>query len=153
MKNILLSIAALALITLFSFISKPEQAEQNEINWLSITEAYTLNQQEPKKIFVDVYTDWCGWCKKMDKSTFTDSKVIAMVNENFYAVKLNAENTDPIVMAGDTTTAQMIAHSMGVTGYPTIVYIKEDFKTIQPVAGYQNANNFLKSLEKVLEWK
>lgn len=153
MKNILLSIAALSLITLFSFISKPEQAEQQEINWLSITEAYELNQQEPKKIFVDVYTDWCGWCKKMDKSTFSDPKVIEMANKHFYAIKLNAENTDPIIMAGDTTTAQMIARSMGVSGYPTIVYIKEDFKTIQPVPGYQNANSFLKSLEKVLEWK
>jgi len=112
-----------------------------------------MNQKEPRKIFVDVYTNWCGWCKKMDKETFSDPEVVEMVNEKFYAVKLNAENTEPITMAGDTTTAQMIARSMGVTGYPTIVYIKEDFKTIQPVPGYQNAKKFKDTLEKILEWK
>jgi thioredoxin-related protein len=153
MKTTLVTIASISLISIFSFISKPEIKEKKEINWLSITEAYTKNQKEPRKIFVDVYTNWCGWCKKMDKETFSDPEIIDIVNEKFYAVKLNAENTDPITMAGDTTTAQMIARSMGVSGYPTIVYIKEDFKTIQPVPGYQNAKKFKNTLEKILAWE
>lgn len=151
MKNIIIAFLLIIGIAAVGFVNKPET--EKKINWLSITEAYQLNQKEPRKIFVDVYTNWCGWCKKMDKDTFADPKVVDFVNENFYAVKLNAENTDPIIMAGDTTTAQMIARSMGVSGYPTIVYIKEDFRTIQPVSGYQNASKFLQSLEKVLEWK
>jgi len=153
MKTTLVTIASISLISIFSFISKPEIKEKKEINWLSITEAYTKNQEEPRKIFVDVYTNWCGWCKKMDKETFSDPEIVDLVNEKFYAVKLNAENTDPITMAGDTTTAQMIARSMGVSGYPTIVYIKEDFKTIQPVPGYQNAKKFKNTLEKILAWE
>ncbi|WP_296622665.1 DUF255 domain-containing protein [Marivirga sp.] len=153
MKTTLISIAIISLLVFFSFISKPENLKEKEINWLSITEAYKMNQKEPRKIFVDVYTNWCVWCKKMDKETFSDPGVVDIVNEKFYAVKLNAENTDPIIMAGDTTTAQIIARSMGVTGYPTIVYIKEDFKTIQPVPGYQNAKKFKDTLEKILEWK
>ncbi|WKK73897.2 DUF255 domain-containing protein [Marivirga salinae] len=154
MKISLISIiGALSVFVLFSFISNPEKTEKKEINWLSITEAYKMNQKAPRKIFVDVYTNWCGWCKKMDKDTFSDPEVVDIVNEKFYAVKLNAENTEPITMAGDTTTAQMIARSMGVTGYPTIVYIKEDFKTIQPVPGYQNAKKFKDTLEKILEWE
>jgi thioredoxin-related protein len=153
MRITLLTLASFCLIAFFSFISKPEISNKKEINWLSITEAYKMNQQEPRKIFVDVYTNWCGWCKKMDKETFSNPEVVEIVNEKFYAVKLNAENTEPIIMAGDTTTAQMIARSMGVTGYPTIVYIKEDFKTIQPVSGYQNASKFKDTLEKILEWK
>jgi thioredoxin-related protein len=153
MKITFVSIAFILLFVLPSFISKPINTETKVINWVSITEAYQMNQKEPRKIFVDVYTNWCGWCKKMDKDTFTDPDVVDMVNEKFYAVKLNAENTDPIIMAGDTTTAQMIARSMGVSGYPTIVYIKEDFKTIQPVPGYQNAKKFKDTLEKILAWK
>lgn len=150
MKKYILGILFIGGLVFFGFINKPD--DQKEINWLSITEAYQKNQEEPRKIFVDVYTDWCGWCKKMDKETFSDPEVVDMVNDKFYAVKLNAENTEPITMAGDTTTAQMIARSMGVTGYPTIVYIKEDFKTIQPVPGYQNAKKFKSTLEKILEW-
>jgi thioredoxin-related protein len=153
MKTTLITIASISLIAFFSFISKPEISDKKEINWLSITEAYKKNQEEPRKIFVDVYTNWCGWCKKMDKETFSDPDVVDIVNEKFYAVKLNAENTEPIIMAGDTTTAQMIARSMGVSGYPTIVYIKEDFKTIQPVPGYQNAKKFKDTLEKILAWE
>jgi thioredoxin-related protein len=153
MKTTLITIASISLIAFFSFISKPEISDKKEINWLSITEAYKKNQEEPRKIFVDVYTNWCGWCKKMDKETFSDPEVVDIVNEKFYAVKLNAENTEPIIMAGDTTTAQMIARSMGVSGYPTIVYIKEDFKTIQPVPGYQNAKKYKDTLEKILAWE
>ncbi|WKK83979.2 DUF255 domain-containing protein [Marivirga arenosa] len=155
MKNTFLAILLVSVIGLFAFQSEPEKRtnKNKEIEWLSITEAYKLNQKEPRKIFVDVYTNWCGWCKKMDKETFTDPEVVDIVNEKFYAVKLNAENRDLIIMNGDTTTQQMIARSMGVTGYPTIVYIKEDFQTIQPVPGYQNAKKFKDTLEKILAWK
>jgi thioredoxin-related protein len=143
----------LVLVTVFwlasGFNSLPEK---NKIEWLSITEAYEMNQKEPRKIFVDVYTDWCGWCKKMDRDTFTDPDVVDYVNEHFYAVKLNAENKDQIIFKSDTTTQQMIARSMGVTGYPTIVYIKEDFKSIQAVPGYQKPDAFLKTLEQVKKW-
>lgn len=153
MRTSYLSIIILILFISSSFISEPREKEKQEINWLSITEAYELNQKEPRKIFVDVYTNWCGWCKKMDRDTFTDPEVVEMVNEKFYAVKLNAEDTSPITMAGDTTTARMIARSMGVKSYPTIVYIQEDFKTIQPVPGYQDAKRFKKTLEAILEWE
>jgi thioredoxin-related protein len=127
--------------------------DKKEIKWLSIEEAYKLNQKEPRKIFIDVYTDWCGWCKKMDRDTFSDPEVAKFVNENFYAVKMDAEDQDKIVLAQDTTTQQMLARSMGVSGYPTIVYMKEDFKTIHVVPGYQKADAFLKNLESVLKWK
>jgi thioredoxin-related protein len=127
--------------------------DKKEIKWLSIEEAYELNQKEPRKIFIDVYTDWCGWCKKMDRDTFTDPEVAKFVNENFYAVKMDAEDQDKIILAQDTTTQQMLARSMGVRGYPTIVYMKEDFKTIHVVPGYQKADDFLKNLKSVLKWE
>ncbi|HJW29016.1 MAG TPA: DUF255 domain-containing protein, partial [Saprospiraceae bacterium] len=66
------------------------------IKWMSWNEAVEANKTAPKKIFVDVYTDWCGWCKRMDATTFQDSAVVAMMNKNFYAVKLNAEQKESI---------------------------------------------------------
>lgn len=150
MRNSLIYLFTAAIIFSAAFNLKPE--EKAKINWLTLEEAYQLNQENPRKIFVDVYTDWCGWCKKMDKDTFSDEKVAEYVNEHFYAVKLNAESQDKMIIKQDTITSQMMARSMGVSGYPTIVYIKEDFKTIQAVPGYQKADAFLKTLEKVKKW-
>ncbi len=149
-KHLIFSLLLVFLLS-SAFIAEPDK--KSKIKWLSLEEAYALNKENPRKIFVDVYTDWCGWCKKMDRDTFSDPDVAEFANENYYAVKLNAESKDYIIIDKDTSTAQMVARSMGVTGYPTIVYIKEDFKTIQAVPGYQKADAFLDTLKKVMEWK
>uniref|UniRef100_A0A3Q2YUK7 Spermatogenesis-associated protein 20-like TRX domain-containing protein n=1 Tax=Hippocampus comes TaxID=109280 RepID=A0A3Q2YUK7_HIPCM len=56
----------------------------------------TKNEGNTKKVFIDIYTDWCGWCKKMDKDTFQNPEVAAYMNENFLMVKMDAEGKDPI---------------------------------------------------------
>jgi len=150
MRLTLIFTAVMSFLALSSFMNNEVK---NKITWLTIEEAYALNKEEPRKIFIDVYTDWCGWCKKMDRDTFSDPKVAEYVNENFYAVKLDAEDQGEIVFAQDTTTQQMLARSMGVSGYPTIVYMKEDFKTIHVVPGYQKADAFLTNLQNVMKWE
>jgi len=74
----------------------------DSINWVSIEEAYKRAQQDDKKILVDVYTDWCGWCKVMDKQTYGDTDIATYINENFHAVKLDAEQEAPITLGGET---------------------------------------------------
>src|SRR6187397_3084056 len=76
---------------------KETKPEKDPINWISLQEAEKLSKKQPRKIVVDVYTDWCGWCKKMDKSTFADAKTAAYVNKHYYAVKLDAETKEEIV--------------------------------------------------------
>ncbi|GAB1402943.1 MAG: DUF255 domain-containing protein [Lentimicrobiaceae bacterium] len=81
---------------LYAQESTSSSKEGPSIKWISFEEAITLNQKKPKMILVDIYTDWCGWCKKMDKETFTDPEVVKYINKKYYAVKLNAEQKEAI---------------------------------------------------------
>ena len=133
-------------VTAFSAITPPPAAKA-AIQWLSIEEAYELNKKEPRKIFVDVYTDWCGWCKRMDKDTFSNAEVAEYVNKNYYAVKMNAESDRAFKLGQAAMTERQVAQQFGVSGYPTVVFIHEDFRTIEPVSGYQQPAQFMKLLQ------
>ncbi|MGK7395869.1 MAG: thioredoxin family protein [Candidatus Cyclobacteriaceae bacterium M3_2C_046] len=122
--------------------------KKNEINWLTIEEAQQLGKTNPRKVFVDVYTDWCVWCKRMDASTFSDQAVVNYVNDNYYAVKLDAESNNQVTFNGTTLTEQELARAFRVTGYPTIVLIDESFQRITPLPGYRKADEFKQILEQ-----
>src|SRR5579872_7313437 len=109
MKRILL--LAIAIVSIPALLiadgkkKKPEAAppkeDNKEIHWITnIDELQAKMQQNPKKVYVDVYTGWCGWCKKMDASTFQNPDLIKYMNTNFYAVKLDAERKDTIHFMG-----------------------------------------------------
>jgi len=127
-----------------------------KVPWMSWEEAVqkASTEAEPKKMFIDVYTDWCGWCKKMDKDTFQDSEVAAYMTENFYMVKLDAEQKEPIEFGGKTYTFvasgrrgyhQLAAALLqGKLSYPTVVFLDENLKMLSPVPGYQKPDAFLK---------
>lgn len=148
-NKILLGIVAISVVIAFmnAGMSVQSNTENASINWVNIEEAQKLGKEEPRKIFVDVYTDWCGWCKKMDRSTFADGSVVDYVNENYYAVKLNAESSKKIKFNGKDMTEAHLARSMRVSGYPTIVFIDEKFESIQPIPGYRTAAQFRKILQ------
>jgi thioredoxin-related protein len=120
----------------------PAPAPAEHIKWLSIQEAYALNQKAPRKIIVDVYTDWCGWCKVMDRETFSRPAIVDFVNKNYYAVKLNAEQKEDITLGGQTYKSVGNMHGLAVNllqskmSFPTTVFMNEKFELIQPVAGY-----------------
>ena len=134
----------------FTFSDKAPKKEKEAINWLTIQEADKLNKKQPRKIVIDVYTDWCGWCKKMDKTTFADEKIAKYVNKNFYAVKLNAETKEEIVLNGKTYRfkpewgVNEIAAELlqGKMGYPSTVYLDEKFNMLAPIMGFYDAKKF-----------
>ena len=139
----------LAISPIFMALSPVETSDNEEkIKWLTLEEAYAKNLQEPRKIFVDVYTDWCGWCKRMDKETFANTQVAAYANEHYYAVKLNAESDREFELEGQKMTERQVAQQFGVRSYPTIVLIHEDFQKFQPVPGYRPAKEFKEILEQ-----
>ncbi|MCY7351595.1 MAG: DUF255 domain-containing protein, partial [Cytophagaceae bacterium] len=157
MKN--LAIAAtlvLAGFGLTAFLPKRQARIHAEpkgaIQWMSIEEAFAKNKKAPRKLLIDVYTDWCGWCKVMDKNTFREAKVAEYINRKFYAVKLNAEQRAPIklgeqnfvfVAQGQKGYHQLAASLMNnQMSYPTTVFLDEKLGMIQPIPGYMDANAF-----------
>lgn len=83
---------------------------QDKIKWHTIEEAIQLASQEPRVIVIDVYTDWCGWCKRMDATTFSDSEVVEFMNKQFYPVKLNAQGKVLEAAPGYKTADQFIVY-------------------------------------------
>src|SRR5690606_15385403 len=129
--------------------------EAKEINWISLDELQVNMKKNPKKVYIDVYTGWCGWCKVMDKKTFTHPEVIKYINKNFYAVKLDAEQRDSIHFMGKTYgfmpdyRANLFAVELlqGQMSYPTTVILQENFQNPQPIPGYLD----VPTIEKVLK--
>lgn len=139
----------------FLFFAFNAIAQTPSIHWMTIEEAQKASLQQPKKIFVDVYTDWCGWCKRFDATTYKDAKVIDYINQNFYPVKLNAEIKDSVTFNGtkfgfvqDWKVNGAAVQLMGgqLTGYPTTTYVDEKGEILSVVPGYLSSNELLKVL-------
>ena len=140
----------LAFIMILILSVSATYAQNQTINWMSLEEALTAQSQEPRKIIMDVYTTWCGPCKMLDKNTFQNPDVVNYVNQNYYAVKFNAEGEE-IVKYKDLefTNPQFdpnrqgrnaqheLAQALKITAYPTIVFFNENGDTLLPIPGYK----------------
>ncbi len=134
-------------------LSQGNKEKKNIIEWLSFADAYKLNKKKPKKMFVDVYTDWCGWCKKMDKETFQDPDIATYMQKHFYCVKLNAEtkdtividtvkfiNSNPVGRGGNNRLAVELLR--GKMSYPSYVFLNEQNQVLSVVPGFMNVDGF-----------
>lgn len=125
--------------------------QAQEIQWMTLAEALEAQKTAPKKIFMDVYTKWCGPCKLLDKKTFANRDVARYISEHYYAVKFNAEGTEEIAFYDQVfrnpnfdpnrksrNATHQFTQFLGIRGYPTMVFFSEDGDPIMPVVGYYN---------------
>ncbi|MEZ4888219.1 MAG: thioredoxin family protein [Chitinophagales bacterium] len=138
--------------------SAANSVEMNgKVNWISMEDLPAAMDAKPKKVLVDLYTSWCGWCKRMDKNTFSYPEVAEYINENFHAVKFDAEQQESINFGGkeykfvpkgrrgtNELTYKLILGDKpsGRVGYPTVAFLDENLKRIDAYAGYKDANGF-----------
>lgn len=161
MKKLILPVIALVLLA--SFNQKVLAQDAEKVKWYTIEEAVELNNKakskDKKKFFVDVYTDWCGWCKKMDQNTFTDPVIAKYLNENFWPVKFDAESSAPVNINGQVyvnpnpgtkrSTHQLAAALLNKRlSYPSFAFLDQEVKLITVLPGY----NTPEKLEPVLHF-
>lgn len=155
-----LSIVILGSIYAFTIGKAAKSTVDNtEIKWYTLQEAITLNKTNKRKFAIDIYTDWCHWCKVMDKETFTDPSVIKYINEHFYAIKFDAESKENISFQGKdfkfvnagrrgiNTLAYFLLD--GRAAYPTIVYLDENLNKIKKSPGFKKPNQMIEELKGV----
>jgi len=131
---------------------KPEETPPASIpalEWLEYGEALDKAVAEDKHIIIDFYTDWCGWCKVMDRKTYTDPRVMKLLNESFVITKINAESNKRFRVGDGEMSGQELARQYRVQSFPMTWFLKPDGSALANVPGYIDANKFVRALEYV----
>ena len=103
--------------------------EAQEIKWMTFDQAIAAQKKKPKKIFIDVYTNWCGPCKMLANNTFKNKDLVKYVNDNYYAVKFNGEGNE---------VANYKGQKFENKAYPTMVFLDENNDLITGITGYMS---------------
>jgi thioredoxin-related protein len=123
-------------------------AAKPQSGWYAFNEGYALAVKQGKPMVIDVYTDWCHWCKVMDKDTFANPAVKKVLDEKFIPIKINAESkTERVKYDGKDLSAAEFAAGAGVDGYPTMLFMDKAGKFVTKVPGFIKAPDFLNMLE------
>ena len=119
---------------------------------MSLDEVREAQKTNPKNVLIDVYTNWCGPCKLMDRNTFSNTDIIRIINENYYAVKFNAEGNDTVTFMDKVFTnpnfdsaktqkrnsSHQLTQFLGINAYPSTLFFDSDMNYLTPVKGYLN---------------
>ncbi|MFN3757330.1 MAG: thioredoxin family protein [Flavobacterium sp.] len=151
MKNVLwLFVAVLATFA----------TQAQEIKWMTFDEAMAAQKKNPKPIFMDVYTDWCGPCKMLDKNTFSNKEVAEYINANFYAVKFNGEGNNEVNYKGKKysnpnfnpdrkgrNSVHEFTMFLKVEGYPSMYILNSKGDIDKVIVGYYQPEQLMAEIK------
>jgi len=160
MKKFFYSLSTILIITMFFGCSPSDPVADAPFKWYTVEEAAALNTDKSKIYFVDVYTDWCGWCKRMDKATFAQPEIQNFLKENFIPVKFNAEQKEPVKFLDkqylfNANVGRKGTHDLarmmlaGRMSYPSFAFMDGTGNVIEVSKGYKTPEQFMPVLEKV----
>ena len=120
-----------------------EKVGDRKVSWLAFDAAAEQAKKENKHMIVDVYTTWCGWCKVMDRQTYSNAQVADYLSQNFVLAKVNGESSAELHYKGEVMTERAFARKVGVTGFPTTYFLKPDAEIIGGAPGFIAPENFM----------
>jgi thioredoxin-related protein len=119
----------------------------SQTNWMTLDQAMAAQKTQPKKIIIVFYADWCAFCKNIDKETYNHPEISKILNENYYAVKFNAESTTELTIFGQTFINHNVVNGkeknslhdftkyMNVTTLPATVFLDEHYDLMTILQG------------------
>ena len=121
----------------------PAGAAPGGVSWVAWDTGLQQARQRQKPVLVDVYTQWCGWCRRMDRDVYTRDEVRDYLSQKFVTVKLDAEEPEAARYDGKAFTSRTLAAYFRVTSYPTTLFLKPDGEHLVSVPGYVEPEKFL----------
>lgn len=117
--------------------------------WVSLETAERQALDEGKYIVLDIYTEWCGYCRRMNRETYADQRVNEALDRFFYPVRIDAESSENVTFQGSTYEMRDLAVEFGVRSYPTTVFISPDGEVIAAQTGFIEPETFHRMLSFV----
>ena len=139
-------VAVVGTVTLYLLQSKGNHSGPK---WYNIESGLSEGKKQNKMILIDVYTDWCKWCKKMDSDVYSDKEIVSYLEENFICVKLDGEGHSLMDYKHQNLTETEITKRFGINSYPTTVFFKANGYHISSIPGYFPANEFMNILTNI----
>ena len=143
-----LSTLVVALATTAAFAAAPVA---NSPDWRAWNDGMKQASTTGRPVIVDVYTNWCGWCRRMDKDVYQQAEIADYLKRKFVTIKLNAEAQDGARWQGRDYTSQDLSQQFRVSGYPTTIFLRSTGEHMANVPGYVPADRFLLLLRYVAE--
>src|SRR5712692_904665 len=151
MKKPLSHILTLTLLGIMISAIPLVSGDKTTLQWKNFNDGFAEAKKSNKKILVDVYTDWCGWCKKMDKDVYTNKEVASYLADRYIVVKLNAESESKLNYDDKAMSETQWSQAFGVNGYPTTIFLKANGESITLVPGYIPAETFIDVIKYIGE--
>lgn len=152
-----LAVAFIAITGIFAG-PKTNVTSAGGINWITFEQLQDSMKVKPKRVFIKIYTDWCGPCKLMDKKVLSKSRITEPLSRYYYSIAFNAEQTASIKFKDSTFTfnpklgpgTHNLAYHLGKDAehmyYPTIVILDEKLEMLYHYPGYMNVTNLEEAL-------